>query len=824
MDKPRSPSRLGNLAKLLSKLHFRLLILVLVTMLPAFVIISRTTWQQRDEARQTAEQLAIKTAGNFAVGQQKLMDDSHRFLAQLAGDRNFIEAASHGECAGFLKYLLRQPSSHFSDLIVTDAQGSILCSANPLPLNVDVSDRSYFQRAMARPAFAVGDYQISRINGKQTMFLALPYFDKPGQAKGIIAAGLNFDWLQQMLTSATLPAGSTLTLVDSTGTILVGYPAIKGQSGAPVPEREKFLELIAGKSHGTIDTIWLDGVSRITFIAQLLHTPGKSIYLRIGIPNDAVFGNIDRQFWTNFFALAASAMLALGLGLVMSEQLLLRRLRDLTVTARRLGAGDLAARPQQTPDHGELGQLAQAFTEMAERLQTHEQHIEHLVTRDGLTGLPNRFLLVERANQAILQAKRDQQCMALAVLDLDRFKFLNDSLGSVRADTLLMSVAERLRNLAPVDAMVAHLGADEFAVLLPDQAQDGGAEAAAAKLSELFLRPFQVMERTIHVSVGIGIALYPSDGDNGDKLLAHARAAVHHIKQNGGNGIQAYTAQMKADAVERLRIEQALSLALKRDELVLHYQPKIDLKTGRMSGMEALLRWNCAELGLVSPARFIPLAEETGLILPIGEWVLQEACRQHQAWRRAGLEPPPVAVNVSARQFWHGDLATTVAQILQETSCSASSLELEVTESVVIHDIDDTVIALEELVKLGITVSLDDFGTGYSSLSYLRRLPLDKLKIDRSFLHNLVDDPHAAMLIREIISIAHTLDLAVITEGVESADEVDFLLDCGCDEVQGYYFSKPLPAEQFQSLLLKQSCSSTTSAISSLTTFPSSSS
>lgn len=502
--------------------------------------------------------------------------------------------------------------------------------------------------------------------------------------------------------------------------------------------------------------------------------------------------------------LGCSLFIALAIGWHVRERMLLRRLRDLTDTARRLGTGDLWARPRLATSYGELGMLANALSDMARRMQTDQHRIEYLATRDGLTGLPNRAVLLERVEQEIAIAAQDGRSLALAVLDLDRFKLLSDCLGTPTADTLLKRVAERLCSISHEHCVVAHLGVDEFAILLPSQMLAASAIGAAARMAALFSQGFFIAERDIHVTASIGIALFPSDGSSGDALLVHARAALHQVKKQGGNGVQAFTAEMKAEAVERLKFEQALRHALEKEEFLLHYQPKVNLRNGCISGMEALLRWDSPELGLVSPAHFIPLAEETGLIIPIGEWVLRTACAQHEAWRQMGLAPSPIAVNVSSRQFWHGNLDVTVARILRETGCPPAGLELEVTESVVMRNIDETAVALAHLRRQGITISLDDFGTGYSSLNYLCRLPLNKLKIDRSFLQNLTHNPRAVLLIREIVSIAHALDLEVVTEGVETALELDFLVKSGCDEAQGYFFSKPLPAEQCRAQFARQ--------------------
>ena len=792
------PTRLKNL---LARLHIRLLILVLISVAPALVIISYTAWEQRNEARHASEQQFLKVVQDFAAKQRLLMDNSHLFLESLARDPLLRNAALGGPCGEILANLRQPTPFHYSDLFVAGRDGHILCSINPVTSTINVADRTYFRRALAKRDFAVGDFQISRITGKSTVFLAHPLIGRGGEVEGVVAAGIDLDWLHEMLNGASFPQGTVLSLVDSQGTIIARSPEHNGIVGKKIAELALFQKLIARTGQGTMETLWRDGVLRITHVAPLYNVPGGGVYLRIGIPSEAVFNRIDYGFKRNIGTLIFAAGMVLILGWVMSDRLLLRRLSDLTATARRLGAGDLEARPRIPPDGGELGELAKAFEDMALGLQEHQRHIEYLATRDGLTGLPNRYLLMERTTQAIPLAANAGHCLALTVIDIDRFKFINDSLGAPFGDALLRAIAERLQASETQQNTVARLGADEFAMLLTDLPEANSAVAAAARLGEAFDHPFTVNGQEIHVTSSIGIALFPSDGEAAEWLLTHAQSAMRQVKQLGGNGSQTYTSQKNAEASERLKLEQALRLALQRDEFQLHYQPKVDLHTGQISGIEALLRWQNPELGMVSPAHFIPLAEETGLIIPIGEWVMRTACLQRKTWQDAGLTPPAVAVNVSPRQFWHGDLSAMVARVLSETHCDPDGLELEITESVVIRNIDDTVAALTALGELGIAVSMDDFGTGYSSLAYLRRLPLDKLKIDRGFVSDLEHDPEAAVLIREIIVIAHALGLTVITEGVEKAAELDILIKSGCDEVQGYYFSKPLPAEQFQHLL-----------------------
>lgn len=540
---------------------------------------------------------------------------------------------------------------------------------------------------------------------------------------------------------------------------------------------------------------------RVTYVSALY--PGKAggIFVRVGVPKSLLFGEINDSLLRNTLLMLVAVILVLAFGWLAAERLVLRRVRDLGDTARLFGAGDLAARPRIPPDGGELGDLARAFDEMASGLKEHQQLVEHLATRDSLTNLPNQRLFVDRAKQALAWAARRDRHFAVAVVNVDRLDVISDSLGRSHGDELLLAVARRLEGCMRSEDTLAHFEGSEFGVLWGDLDGSDAAIAAATQLAEGFASPFEIDGGQLHVNASIGVALYPPDGEDVHMLIKHAHSAMHRVKEAGGDGVQCYAPQMTADAAERLRLEQAMRLALVRGEFELHYQPKVDLDSGGMAGMEALIRWRHPELGMISPARFIPLAEETGLIVAIGEWVVRTACIQIQAWQTAGLSPVSVAVNLSARQFWYGGIVGLLQGIVAETGINPHLIELEVTESSIMRDLDATVEALFELRELGCSVSIDDFGTGYSSLGYLRRLPLNKLKIDRSFIKDITQDPTAALLTREIINIAHALGLVVIAEGVEHEAELAFLSQNGCDQIQGYYFSRPLPVADIRKLL-----------------------
>lgn len=430
-----------------------------------------------------------------------------------------------------------------------------------------------------------------------------------------------------------------------------------------------------------------------------------------------------------------------------------------------------------------------------------EERLRHLASHDVLTGLPNRALLQERLKQTMSDAQRHDRLMAVMFLDLDRFKVINDTLGHEAGDRLLQAVAARLQSCARAGDTIARLGGDEFTLILSDIKYVDDAARIAQKMLDAVAQPLRVGDRELFVSASIGITLFPFDSDNVDSLLRNADIAMYRAKEQGRNTFQFYTAEMNARALERLSLEGGLRKALERDELRAYYQPQVDLRSGRVIGAEVVLRWQHPEFGLMLPNQFISLAEETGLIVPIGEWILRAACRQNRLWQDDGLEPIRIAVNLSSRQFRQQQLADTVAAILAESGLAPRYLALELTESVVMQQAQPTDTILESLHAQGIELAIDDFGTGYSALSYLKRFPIDVLKIDRSFVRDIAINANDAALCNGIIAMAHSLGIRVIAEGIESPEQARYLHDCGCDAVQGYHYSPPLIAADFGEVL-----------------------
>ena len=456
-------------------------------------------------------------------------------------------------------------------------------------------------------------------------------------------------------------------------------------------------------------------------------------------------------------------------------------------------------------ESGKVLQYIGVFTDIS-NIKAVEHKLEHLAHHDPLTNLPNRLLCNARLEQELQIAKRHDHLVAVMFLDLDMFKNINDSLGHVLGDKLLQKVTARMSKKMRDEDTIARLGGDEFVVIVGYLEAREDAASIAEGILELFSMPFSIDGHEIFIGASIGISIYPEDAHDAETSLRNADTAMYRAKTEGRNNVQFYTSDLTSDAHERLNMETYLRHAIEKNELVLHYQPQYSLETGQIIAVEALLRWQHPEEGLIGPDKFITVAEETGLIVPIGEWVIATACEQLIKWQSNGCPPLRMAVNLSARQFWKPGLAGVVKNILDEVGIAPSRVDLELTESIIMRDAKVTIDTLNEFHEMGFELSIDDFGTGYSSLSYLKKFPINRLKIDRSFVSDIAIEKNGDDMINSIIALGHCMDLKVLAEGVETEEQLNYLKEHGCDEVQGYFYSKPLPADDLAILCKKECC------------------
>jgi diguanylate cyclase (GGDEF)-like protein len=575
---------------------------------------------------------------------------------------------------------------------------------------------------------------------------------------------------------------------------------------------------------GTAEVAGRDGKPQVWAVGAAPLVQASGLRVMLGLPKDALVAEARARLRQGLLVLAGASLLLFAGVWSLAEWGIRRQAGRISKMVEELGAGNLSARIARPHPRGELGSLMTVLNTTADSLQQQHQAIDELGQRlarmanyDSLTGMPNRTLFRDRLQHAISRSQRSGRPFALMFLDLDHFKRVNDSLGHDVGDRLLVAVSRVLGRclresdsigrgaLAPANAEdVFRLGGDEFTILVEDFGDTQAVAGVAQRILQALTQPFQVGEHELFISASIGITVFADDGTDPDGLIKQADMAMYHSKQLGRDTYSFFDESLNEEVSNRHQLEAKLRHALERHEFLLHYQPKADLVTGRVTGLEALLRWQPAGQPLVGPDRFIPILEETGLIVDVGAWVLREACAQMMTWQRQGMPALTLAVNLSARQLRSRALVEQIAQMLSETGFEARRLEVELTESMLINDSDAVQSILSGLSAMGVSVAIDDFGTGYSSLSYLKRFSINKLKIDRSFVKGTPDDTENSAIAGAVIALGHGLGLTVVAEGVETPQQAAFLRAQGCDEYQGYLLNRPVSAADFASWLAQR--------------------
>jgi diguanylate cyclase (GGDEF)-like protein len=715
------------------------------------------------EAEHDAAQLSRELLGTYEAQVVRVLReiDQTLNLVKFWHERNSTQGAlSELKDRGLL------PSDLVFSVSIADRDGTIVESTRPLGGD-SVADQDYFRKQRDSGAILVGK---------------LPR-GATGDGKLLFSKRLNG------------PRG------DFDGVVMVAVDAaffVSGYDAAKLGE------------HGVLGILGTDGIVRVRRSGESMFSGDALDYASVlPKPDDAdAEPPVSRSSWDGVWRWSTAREiygfpLAILVGLAQEEQLAAVQ-REAFGYLSWAAAGSVGIILLMAVLGRMSWQLAQSRLRESASALEHARRVEYLAYHDGLTGLPNRSMFSKLLAQRISEARRYNKQLAVAFLDLDRFKQINDTLGHEAGDQLLVEVAARLQDCVRDSDTVARLGGDEFVVLLPEMEEGKQAAIVAQKILAVIGKAFTLIGHEFRVTASIGISLYPQDGEDEQTLTKNADIAMYQAKAEGKNNFQFYSEKLNANSLERLTLESSLRHALERNEFRLYYQAKRDIRSGRIAGMEALLRWEHPDLGTVAPMQFIPVAEDTGLIVPIGRWVLKTACLQSVAWQNEGLPPLSVAVNLTARQFTDEYLLQDLASILKDTGMNPQFLEIELSESLLIHDVETTLRILTGIKSLGVRVAVDDFGTGYSSLATLQRFPLDTVKIDRSFIRELVGPSQDSALADAVIAMGKSLSLTVIAQGVETKEQAEFLRAHACDELQGFYFNRPLPAYQFAQLMRAQ--------------------
>ncbi len=783
----------------LSSLRARLILLVALAVLPLLGLTLYTSLDQRQLAVTEVQETALRLVRLASTEQARMILGTRQLLIGLAQLRE-VHQRDGTVCSTLFAELLKAYPL-YANLGAIGRNGDLYCSALPMSGPINAADRTYFRRAVESEGFAIGDYQIGRITKVATINFGYPILNNQGKIEGVVFAALSLSWLNHLVTEADLPKGSTFSVTDRRGTILTRYPEPEKWVGTTNPE-PLGVHLAQTLSTGVAEAREPDGTIRLVGFTPLIGSGNAGdVYVSIGIPKQVAYAEPNRVLTRNLIWITLIAFAAFAAAWIGGDFFILRRVDKLVGVVQRLGKGELNARVGPPYTDGEFGRLAETFDEMAASLQTNATVLEHQSTHDLLTGLPNRLFLRDHLRSAVLAERDEKTSVALLLVALDGFKEINDTIGHQNGDLLLQQVGQRLRGIFGEAAVLARFGGDEFAVLRP-QADTQQATQCAQTILTAFEEPFVLEKLLVAVEASVGIAFYPEHGEDPDLLLRRAEVAMYLAKEEK-TGYAVYAPEKDQYSPKRLTLLAELRRAIEERQLFLLYEPKIDIRSETATGVEALVRWRHPQLGIVPPDQFIALAERTGLIKPLTFWVLNEAMRQCKSWHQSGLSVS-VAVNLSSRNL-ENDLVDHISRLAESHNLAPKWLGLEITEGTIMRDPEHARGILARLGEMGIKISIDDFGTGYSSLSYLSNLPVDELKIDKSFVMRMTTDENSAVIVRSTIDLAHQLGLKVIAEGVETQDILNRLEGLGCDAAQGYYFSRAISGSDMTELLRRLS-------------------
>ncbi|MBL8307721.1 MAG: EAL domain-containing protein [Rubrivivax sp.] len=819
-------------------LRTRLLGLVLMaTLVPALLLGWRSAVETDEEIAAAVRSLSL-AARSVAAELEHRVQGTAQLHYGLAHSR-VLDDADPKACSAYLSEV-REAYPQYTGILTALPDGRLHCDSLQTGRTLNVADRSYFQRARSSTSGLVVEPAFGRLTGSSVLQIVHAARDRRQTLRFVLVASLNLHRFAEESQRKAMLGDSELLLVDDGGRVMAwagtqGEPFTPGSSISGSALHELALKGGTGELDGR------DGQRRIWAAAEAPALRTAGLRLLLGQHREALVAAPMQRLRQGLVTLAGAALLLFAGVWSLAEWGIRRQVARITSMVNDLGAGDLQARIALPHPRGELGELMAVLNHTADSLQQHRVSIDELSQRlteahgreiserqhneerlarmanfDSLTGLPNRTLFRDRLQHAMAHSRRSGQPCALMFLDIDRFKNINDSLGHDVGDRLLKQVSAVLASCvrdadsvgrrttdAPADE-VFRLGGDEFMILVEDVASADAVAAIADRVLRALDRRFDIETHELFISASIGITLYTGDAVDLDGLVKQADMAMYRSKDLGRDTYCFFDEKMNEAASQRHQLEVALRHALDRDEFRLYYQPKADLVSGRVTGVEALLRWQPAGQPMVQPDRFIGILEETGLIVPVGLWVLRQACGQLVAWQALGMAPMSLAVNLSARQFRHQDLVRQVAGVLADTGFPPERLEVELTESMLIDDSEAVLRILSELAAMGIRIAIDDFGTGQSSLHYLKRFNVDTLKIDRSFVRDTPEDAEDSAIAAAVIALGHALGLRVVAEGVETEAQLGFLRSHACDELQGYLLSRPLAPEAFPAWLEAQ--------------------